>query len=805
MVTMPEGPGGKASGGAAERSDTISPDGRDFIRTGFGAAAARAHVEWGKFNADGKLVGLKWAHAKYAMPKNDDAVFVSKATYRNGLGRSDANIDRVYLITLDDIGSKIDLTETTALYRAAGLPPTWTTETSKCNYQLAWAVEGGMSPAQYRAVKTAIKRQSVWGKTDTTAASQLVRLPMGVNGKPGPKAEWRVRAEALGRCYALEELQPLFGQFDAVPDGIPDMKLTPGAATNTSLESLRAPSLRHVIFALRVLRNDGTSWWCAEYDGWFAVCMAIKGALGEEGRAVWLRWCEAQPQQKADPDEKWDSVEPHTHGWPSLEYWMSLADPQRAAWLAFRDGWVPDETAMVAAAAVVSPAELLQEAMATRIFHDHGHRIRFNLDRGHWHEFDGKVWLPRGHQMAFELARKLVAQTRVCANKSDREKISKAAFCGGVETFCRNDSRLLAHMSDFDKDPWLLGAPNGIVDLRTGQFRPARPEDMVSRQVLIDPADKADCPKFMVFLDEVTQGDKKIKQFLQEWFGYGLTGKTSEQIFLFIYGPGDNGKGVLVDTIAAIMKDYAVTPEAEVFTQRKYSGHPQEIASLAGARMCSVSEVDAGAQWNIRLLKDVTGGGKISAHFMRQNQFAFFPEFKLTISGNHQPTFPGGITPAVRRQFHMLNFLFRPKHKNKNLKDELLADEGPGILRWMIDGCLSWQRRGKKGLVIPKKVRSATDAFLHDEDLLARWIEAETRKVPGASTPSQEAFRRWCEWRNAQGNSNLFDTNRSFSLEMQNNGWVATHTKTANVFAGLELLKREDSFLNPFSGKGEGW
>jgi len=77
-------------------------------------------------------------------------------------------------------------------------------------------------------------------------------------------------------------------------------------------------------------------------------------------------------------------------------------------------------------------------------------------------------------------------------------------------------------MSDFDKDPWLLGAPNGIVDLRTGQFRSARPEDMVSRQVLVDPADTADCPKFMVFLDEVTQGDKKIIQFLQEWFGYGM-------------------------------------------------------------------------------------------------------------------------------------------------------------------------------------------------------------------------------------------------------------------------------------------
>ncbi len=162
---------------------------------------------------------------------------------------------------------------------------------------------------------------------------------MGVNGKPGPKAEWRVRTEALGRRYALEELQPLFGPFDAVPDGVPDMDSTPGVATNTSLESLRAPSLRHVIFALMVLRNDGTSWWCAEYDEWFAVCMAIKGALGEEGRAVWLRWCEAQPQEKADPDEKWDSVEPHTHGWPSLEYWM-LAGRPAACGVARIQGWM---------------------------------------------------------------------------------------------------------------------------------------------------------------------------------------------------------------------------------------------------------------------------------------------------------------------------------------------------------------------------------------------------------------------------------------------------------------------------------
>jgi hypothetical protein len=95
-----------------------------------------------------------------------------------------------------------------------------------------------------------------------------------------------------------------------------------------------------------------------------------------------------------------------------------------------------------------------------------------------------------------------------------------------------------------------------------------------------------------------------------------------------------------------------------------------------------------------------------------------------------------------------------------------------------------------------RRLYSATDAFLHDEDLLARWIEAETNKVPGASTPSQEAFRRRCEWRNAQVNLNLFDTNRSFSLEMQNKGWAARHTNTGKRASSLTLAARASALTS---------
>jgi hypothetical protein len=58
---------------------------------------------------------------------------------------------------------------------------------------------------------------------------------------------------------------------------------------------------------------------------------------------------------------------------------------------------------------------------------------------------------------------------------------------------------------------------------------------------------------------------------------------------------------------------------------------------LRGARMVTASETEEGKPWAEARIKQMTGGDKISARFMRQDFFTFPPQFKLTIVGNYKP------------------------------------------------------------------------------------------------------------------------------------------------------------------------
>ena len=88
----------------------------------------------------------------------------------------------------------------------------------------------------------------------------------------------------------------------------------------------------------------------------------------------------------------------------------------------------------------------------------------------------------------------------------------------------------------------------------------------------------------------------------------------------------------------------------------------------------------------------MTGGDRISARFMRQDFFEFIPQFKLTIVGNHKPVLRN-VDEAARRRFLIVPFEHKPKNPDRELEQKLMA-EAPGILQWMIEGCLDWQAHG---------------------------------------------------------------------------------------------------------------
>jgi putative DNA primase/helicase len=267
-----------------------------------------------------------------------------------------------------------------------------------------------------------------------------------------------------------------------------------------------------------------------------------------------------------------------------------------------------------------------------------------------------------------------------------------------------------------------LNTPEGIVDLRTGQMRPHDRAALCS-MTTVAPADLA-CPRWQRFLDQVTAGDQDLQRFLRRIAGYGLTGSTREHALFFFYGTGANGKGTFLNTLTAILGDYAKVAGMDTFTESHTDRHPTELAMLRGARIVAAQETEEGRRWAESRIKALTGGDPITARFMRQDFFTYTPQFKLLIAGNHKPGLRN-IDEAIRRRFHLLPFTVRipPEARDPNLFDKL-KEEWPAILGWALQGCLEWQA---EGLNPPAAVIEATAEYFDDEDSFGRWLVLRPR------------------------------------------------------------------------------
>ena len=294
-----------------------------------------------------------------------------------------------------------------------------------------------------------------------------------------------------------------------------------------------------------------------------------------------------------------------------------------------------------------------------------------------------------------------------------------------------------ATVDQWDADPWLLNTPDYVIDLRTGVQRTHSPEDYITRLAAVSPG--GECPTWHAFLDRVTAGDKELQSFLQRVAGYSLTGITTEHALFFLYGKGANGKSVFVNTIAGILADYHKTAPIETFTAAHGDRHPTDLAMLRGARAVTATETEEGRKWAESRIKALTGGDRISARFMRQDFFEYTPQFKLIIAGNHKPGLRS-VDEAIRRRFNLVPFTVTipPDERDPKLTEKLKA-EWPGILQWMVEGCLEWQRIG---LAPPKVVAEATAAYLEAEDAVLPGRRNAASSSRTNSRPARRSTRR---------------------------------------------------------------
>lgn len=355
----------------------------------------------------------------------------------------------------------------------------------------------------------------------------------------------------------------------------------------------------------------------------------------------------------------------------------------------------------------------------------------------------------------------------------------------------RADAAHAVTQEAWDRDPWLLGCPEMTVDLRSGIGRAPDPANGITKRTAVAPAARADCPRWLAFLEEATGGDAEMIRFLQQWCGYSLTGDTREHALVFVYGPGGNGKSVFLNTVTDILGDYAATAAMDTFTASKQEKHAADLAMLRGARLVTASETEDGRAWAESRIKQLTGGDKISARFMRQNFFTYKPEFKLTIIGNHKPVLRN-VDDAARRRFNIVPFDRTPARPDRQLEEKLKA-EWPGILRWMIEGCVDWQANG---LVRPERVRTATDAYFNDQDLFGQWLEDECTVEHGNPyrwETSADLFKRWSDYAKAAGEEP--GTQKRMGENMARRGFEQKFKRVEGrmkrIWAGLNIVRPE--------------
>jgi putative DNA primase/helicase len=418
--------------------------------------------------------------------------------------------------------------------------------------------------------------------------------------------------------------------------------------------------------------------------------------------------------------------------------------------------------------------------------------LRFVATWGKWLRWEDTHWRIDNTLFAFDLARKICREAAAnCEDERLKRVLASAHTVAAVFKLARTDRRIAATPEQWDRDPWLLNTPSATIDLRTGACRVHCSEDYSTKLTAVEPG--RGCPLWHKFLDRVTAGDAEMQRFLKRACGYALTGSTREHVLFFLLGTGANGKSVFLDTIAGVLGDYHRTSGMDTFTTSAGERHPTDLAALRGARLVTAGEIEEGRRWAESRVKAVTGGDKISARFMRQDFFEFEPQFKLFIAGNHTPGLRS-VDKAIRRRLRLVPFkvTIPPAERDHTLAEQL-AEEWSGILDWMIEGCLEWQRHG---LQEPPAVQQATTAYLASEDALGTWMEECCSLDPKTTGSSSALYGSWKSW--AEQTGEHAGSMKAFSQALEARGFERFRTRAGSEFRGLKLQ-------NPNQAGGSRW
>lgn len=494
---------------------------------------------------------------------------------------------------------------------------------------------------------------------------------------------------------------------------------------------------------------------------------------------------------------------------PELIRLASEDDIETPATLTNAETWLSTDEIMAAFhRGETGDAELLAALYAGRLAYDHAEK--------QWYLWNGCHWQADRTRQAGNLVANHVAAQYIHAaaekqrtagdDKEAQEKIKELWRRAGSLRYRGRINNVLALAAsqpalaltgdEWEQNPMLLAVANGIIDLDTGHFMPGNPADYIRAAApALWQGLGARAPRWEQFLREIFAGDAELIAFMQRLLGYAITGQTTEHVLPILWGKGRNGKETLLETLRNVLGDLAAPASKDVLmdSNRNPGSATPHLYALRHLRLAWVSESKAGATLNVEQVKWLTGGGTLTARPLHGNPVTFTPRYLLLLITNHKPKADADDYALWKRLLLIpftQSFINNPKLENEHKADPRLAGrlkaEAPGILAWLVNGCLAWQR---EGLNPPPSVRLATEAYQQEEDDLSQFVEECCLVGPDKEVKASDLYKTYKQWAESYGmkptNNTVFGKRMSKRFEKRLSGGV--------IYSGIGLLVQDSN------------
>ena len=406
----------------------------------------------------------------------------------------------------------------------------------------------------------------------------------------------------------------------------------------------------------------------------------------------------------------------------------------------------------------------------------------FKFEKNRWQEKNGSVAILRilSEQLYDKLQDKMFNIINLLHNfpgGSDSEGYkkleSKVTILNKICGYCKDRTHkikifgevlVLYHDEYFlkqkDMNNYLLGFNNGVFDFNENRFRPGYHEDYMTKGTNYDyiPIDviktqyQEEEQEIRTFFDQIYP-IKDTNDYMWNVLASLLIGGNMNQDFYMFIGNGSNGKSMVTKLLEYIMGDYfGSLPSSCIIGERVGAGKVSpEVIALKGVRVAIINEPKRNEILNDGIVKEMTGGDKVSGRALYGAPDSFIPQFKPIVATNVTYTIndtTDGIWRRIKKINHISKFEDNPNLKNKNefKKDKTLSEKftkwAPILMTLLIE--IAIKTRGE--ITTPQIIIDETNSYRNKQDLVSEFMNSRIQFKEGdkytiQKTPLKEEYK----------------------------------------------------------------